>query len=795
MTYQNNNIFISSKGKISANINKQLTNVKNTLPEILFITSYPPRECGIATYSQDLMKALSRQFNNSFHLTICAVECNSERLYYNQDVKYILNTDYPDAFITLAKLINEDPQIGVVVIQHEFGFFKKSESDFICFLSSLRKPFVIVFHTVLPNPHTALKQSIKTLATLSSAVIVMTQHSAQILQSNYEIVADKITVIPHGTHLVAHADKNELKKKYHLTGKKVLSTFGLLSSGKSIETTLHALPFIIQKHPNTQFLIIGKTHPSVLANEGEQYRNMLEQKIETLQLQNHVRFIPYFLALPDLLEYLQLTDIYLFASKDPNQAVSGTFSYAISCGCPVISTPIPHAIEVLGKDTGLIIDFENSQQLQEAVNRLLDNEELRKNTSSNSLQRMASTSWENAAIAHALLFEKVSKVPVVLTYQMPPIHLTHLKKMTTDFGIIQFSKINQPDLDSGYTLDDNARALIAMCQYYQQTKDEAVIKYIYTYINFIKKCLQPQGYFLNYLNEEKTFTEQNQSANLADSNGRAIWALGYIISLGNLLPNKIIAEAEFIIQAAMLNINHIHSTRAMAFIIKGLYYRNLLHDSDDNKALIVHLANRLVQMYKHEADRDWKWFESYLTYANSVLPEALLCAWQATGEIVFKEIAKASFDFLLSKIFIGTKIQVISNKSWLHKGKDFVQVTGFGEQPIDVAYSILALGRFYEVYQEESYLLKMETAFSWFLGNNALHQIIYNPCTGGCYDGLEEKNVNLNQGAESTVSYLMARIYMETFFAYEKNPTRFVTVKQSNNKQLEKQQQLTATPV
>lgn len=764
MTYQQENTLINSRGTISSGNGTHAATVKNMIPEILFITSYPPKECGIATYSQDLLKAVNSKFSNSFQLTICAIESNSEQMDYGEDVKYILNTAYPNAFLTLAKRINEDPQISVVVIQHEFGFFRYCEPEFLHFLSTLLKPFLIVFHTVLPKPGSNLKQCVETIASLAHSVVVMTQHSAQILQNDYLIAPEKITVIPHGTHLVSHSDQKILKKKYQLTGKKILSTFGLLSSGKSIETTLHALPSIIEHHPDVQFLIIGKTHPTILAKEGEKYRTMLQQKIEELQLQDHVRFVPYFLALPDLLEYLQLTDIYLFTSRDPNQAVSGTFSYAISCGCPVISTPIPHAIEVLGTDAGIIVDFENPQQLSEAVIRLLDDEELRKNTSSNGLRRMASTAWENAAIAHAFLFEKVSKEPVVLTYQMPDIHLTHLKKMTTDFGIIQFSKINQPDLDSGYTLDDNARALIAMCQYYQLTKDEAVVKYIHIYVSFIKQCLQPQGYFLNYLNEEKIFTDQNHSTNLADSNGRAIWALGYVISLGNLLPAKIIEGAEFIIQAAILNINHIHSTRAMAFIIKGLYYRNLSNDSIDNKALIVHLANRLVQMYRHEADREWKWFESYLTYANSVLPEALLCAWQATGETIFKEIAKSSFDFLLSKIFNGNKIQVISNKSWLHKGKEAVQVTVGGEQPIDVAYTILALGRFYEVFQEEGYLNKMETAFSWFLGSNHLHQIMYNPCTGGCYDGLEEKNVNLNQGAESTVSYLMARLTMETFF-------------------------------
>src|SRR5436190_17599041 len=489
----------------------------------------------------------------------------------------------------------------------------------------------------------------------------MTHISEGILVTDYEIPGEKIAVIPHGTHLVLHADKELLKSKYKLTGKKVLSTFGLLGPGKSIETTLEALPAIIKKNPDVVFLVIGKTHPTIIKHDGEKYRLMLEAKVSALHLQQHVHFINDYLPLPELLEYLQLTDIYLFTSRDPNQAVSGTFSYAISCGCPVISTPIPHAREVLKDDAGITIDFQNSIQLTEAVNRLFEDEQLRKNISSNGLHRMASTAWENAAVAYALLFEQISESLISLRYNMPAINLDHIKKLTTDVGMIQFSKINQPDIGSGYTLDDNARALVAMCQHFEITGDKETIKYIYTYFNFIKHCLQPDGSFLNYVNEQKKFTEQNNEANLADSNGRAIWALGYLISMSSLLPEGLTINAVSTMQKALLKVNKIHSTRAMAFSIKGLYYRNTNNKSIRGLSLIRQLANRLVQMYRHEATEEWQWFESYLTYANSILPEALLCAWLATGDFIYKEVAKSSFDFLLSKTFKEATIKVISN--------------------------------------------------------------------------------------------------------------------------------------
>ena len=752
----------SDKHKKSVAENRMKAGNKHRkLPEILFITSYPPRECGIATYSQDLIKALNNKFNESFVIKICSLENENETHTYGDEINYILDTDCVQDFVNLAKEINENDAIRIVLIQHEFGFFKKNEVEFKKFTEAVTKPIAIVFHTVLPNPNALLQQQVQDIIRNVENVIVMTNSSEKILAEDYGISHDKITLIPHGTHLVQHADKNILKEKYNLSGRKVLSTFGLLSSGKSIETTLDALPIIIKEHPEVLFLIIGKTHPSVAKLEGENYRRMLEDKVKTLHLENHVQFINHFLLLNDLLDYLQLTDVYLFTSKDPNQAVSGTFSYAMSCGCPIISTPIPHAQEFLKNNAGISIDFGNSKQLAQAVNNLLSNEEMRKRISSNGLHKMASSAWENAALSHAALFGKMGKNPISLHYSIPEINLGHIKNMTTAFGMIQFSIINKPDIDSGYTLDDNARALIAMCQHYELTKEQSDIKYITTYFNFIKFCLQPEGYFLNYVDEEKKFTKQNYATNLADSNGRAIWALGYLISLDKQLPASLLNDANITIQIALSNVNKIHSTRAMAFVIKGVYYRNLKHKSAEDMLLMKHFANRLVQMYKHESEEEWQWFESYLTYANSILPEAMLCAWLATGDVTYKEIAKSSFDFLLSKIFIENNIKVISNKGWSQKGEETQQRPIGGEQPIDVAYTILALSKFHDVFSNEGYNNKMEKSFNWFLGTNHLNQIIYNPCTGGCYDGLENDYVNLNQGAESTVSYLMARLTLE----------------------------------
>jgi len=754
-----NKIIVDKAFLLRMNIVESKKSGGKELPQILFVTSFPPRECGIATYSQDLIKALNDKFENSFKIKICALENDTEMHKYPKDVKYILNTQHSQAFNSLSNIINLDSRAKIIVLQHEFGFYADCKEQFVDFLKNIKKTKVTVFHTVLPNADEAFKAHVKDIAHYSDSLIVMTQKSADILVDEYDIPAGKISVIAHGTHLVPHAEKEVLKEKYGLGNRKILSTFGLLSSGKSIETTLDALPDIVKTKPDILFLIIGKTHPGIVKQEGEKYREFLEDKVKMLHLEANVKFINKYVALEELLEYLQLTDIYLFTSKDPNQAVSGTFSYAASCGCAIVSTPIPHAKEFLSGDSGIIFDFQDSKQLGEAINKLLFDVTLRNTIKLNALHKIVPTVWENSAVAHALLFEKLSDDAITLHHKKPELNFGHIKKLTTDFGMIQFSKINKPDRESGYTLDDNARALIAFCQHYELTNDKNDLHYIDLYLNFIDFCQQADGTFLNYVDYKKVFSDDNLNCNLEDSNGRAIWALGYLLSIARKLPEAIILRAESIIEKAMPNIENIYSTRAMSFIIKGLYYYNVENDSKAVRMLIKKLADRLTQMYLHEASNDWQWFESYLTYANSILPEALLLAYKETKEQTYKEVAKNTFDFLLSQTFDNNmEIKVISNQSWLQKGG---KQASFGEQPIDVAYTILALDNFYDVFKDDSYKTKMKMAFEWFLGRNHLNQIIYNPRTGGCYDGLEESSVNLNQGAESTVSYMMARLAME----------------------------------
>ena len=733
--------------------------------KLVFVTTYPPRECGIATFTTDLIHAIRGQMDDSIEIEVCALEDGRQGFDYPEEVKYVIDTNRPAQYAEVVEKINDDHQVKAVMIEHEYGLFAGEYGDYIFnLLDLLEKPFIVTFHTVLPAPDEKRLRIVKLIAAKASHILVMTNNSRKLLISDYQLPKDKIVVIPHGTHLVLWRHKEKAKERFGFGHRPVLATFGLLGRNKSLETALDALPEIISQFPDVLYLILGKTHPGLVKHEGEAYRNFLEEKVKQLGIERNVQFVNRFLELDELLDYLSITDIYLFTSKDPNQAVSGTFIYAMSSACPIISTPIPHAKELLTEGTGILVDFEQPDQIAKAAIRLLKDDHLREQMGRNAFHKTRFTIWENVANSTMELFRPFIEHSN-FRYRIPTISLKHVEHMTTKRGILQFSDIDIADINSGYTLDDNARALIVLTKHYDLTGEASDMKLIKIYLDFIAYCQKTNGSFINYVNYDGSIDIRNNAENLDDANGRAIWALGYFLSVD--VPNKKLnVQAEQCLQKAFSDIQDITSPRSMAFIIEGLYFYNLKKEDPEIVNLIKVFTERLIENFNKVADKKWHWFEEYLTYANALLPEAMLYAWKATGNISYHIIAKATFDFLLSKIFRNGQIKVISNDGWYHKNKKNKE--GYGEQPIDVANTVAALDLFYSELGEHQYHNKLNIAFDWFLGLNRLNQIIYNPATGGCYDGLEKEGVNLNQGAESTLSYLLARLTIEKYYRHKK---------------------------
>jgi len=727
--------------------------------QVLFLSSYPPRECGIATYSKDLINAVSSKFSPTFDVKVCALENNYSSLDYPSKVISTLNTRVRGDYLQMAGEINTDESIKMVFIQHEFGLFGGNYGNYLFdFLFALRKPVSVTFHSVLPQPDAELLRAVQTIAKLVDSIVVLTKKSADILSKTYGIDSRKICTIPHGTHLTEWKKKEGIKEEYGLTGKSVLSTFGLLSPNKSIETAIEAIPAIRQKVPDVLYLVLGKTHPGVVQNEGEKYRNYLKQRVADLQLDNHVKFVNKFLDLDDLLNYLRATDLYLFTSKDPYQAVSGTFAYAMSCGCPIISTPIPHALEMLENGGGCLVDFNNPTQLAgTAIDLLMDRDRLA-TLSHMGFQQSRASAWDNVAVSHARLFANHISDEKTLQYNYPEITLKHIYELTDSKGIIQFSSICEPDINSGYTLDDNARALIALCMYYSYSPKKKNRDLLGTYLRFIKHCQLKNGSFLNYVDKNGNHSEKNYYVNLEDSNGRAIWALGAVVANENSLPENYVKLAEEILLKCLPWTLDVRSPRAIAFVIKGLYNYNQVRQNLEISEIIDRLAKQLTAHYQDVRTRDWNWFETHLTYANAVMPEAMMRAYAETGNPDYRLVAEESIAFLISRITHRGIFRFVSNRGWLHKGKES-QI--FGEQPIEAAYTIFALEFFWRTTRDDYFQRLAFKAFDWFLGRNQLGQSLYNPVTGGCHDGLEEHEVNLNQGAESTLCYVMARLTMD----------------------------------
>jgi len=478
-----------------------LTEISMAKPtKILFLGTYPPRRCGIATFTYDLAQAFNSVFVPAIKAVVAAMNFNALKKpkYASSQVILEIDQDRIDDYKMAAQKINADPYIKLVCIQHEFGIFGGVFGAHLKhFLDELRKPVVMTLHTVLPNPEQAMDESLRPLLGRVSYLVVMSQNSKEILISQYGINPRKIFVIDHGIHLVEFESSERFKKGLGLENREVISTFGLLNSGKGIEYVLDVIPELIQKFPDLLYLVIGATHPLVLKNEGEKYRNFLLDKVYKLKIQKHVHFYNRYLETDHLLKLLQATDIYIAPSINVNQAVSGTLSYAMGTGRPVISSPFAQAKEDVG-NAGFLVDSRDKDSLRRIIERLLSNPRLREVMGRKAYFNTRHMVWHNVALSYLKVFMKCAPSLSVDNRHLPKLNLKHLRKLTDNFGIFQFADLSRKNPDFGYTLDDNARALIIAAKYYSAgIKKKSTVRLLNIYLSFIENSLKRDG-FLNY---------------------------------------------------------------------------------------------------------------------------------------------------------------------------------------------------------------------------------------------------------------------------------------------------------
>ena len=721
---------------------------------VAFVSTYPPRECGIATFTEDLTNAIQKRTDKNIKNILIALNNNGVNIYnYSKIVKYqISDTDVCD-YINAANFINNNKKIKLVCIQHEFGIFGGSCGDYLlAFLELISKPVIITFHSVIPNPNKNLKKVVVAITNRVEEIVVMNKKAVSILRNRYG-VKKTITVIPHGIPIVNMESQEKEKENLGLQGRFVLSSFGMMSKGKGYEYVIDAVAKLVKKYPNLIYLIVGETHPIVRKRDGESYRNFLENKINKLRLKNHVKFYNKYLSLDELIRFLKASDLYISSSQDPNQITSGTLSYAIGAGRVVISTPFLHALDSLTPRIGVLAKFKDSASFEKNISYLISNPDVIKEMEKNAYYATRKMTWPNVASAYIQLFKKYIPELISEDKLLPEINISHLEKLTDDFGVIQFAKQGNPDISSGYTLDDNARALVASTMLYKIKKEFKQLSLIKVYLNFIKYVLSDDGLFYNYVDKDRKIDTTSWSE---DAHGRAIWALGYLIG-SDSMPPDLRDEAEKLLIAGLDKIENTQHLRSAAFAISGLYFYNQKINDKSITKKIVDLAEKIVASYKKNSQENWRWFEEGLTYANSKIPESLLYTYKATNDAKFLSIALESLDFLIKNTLFEGKMIPIGERGWYEKGGERAM---FDQQPVDVSYTVQTLILAYKITSQEKFRNMTLNTFQWFLGKNTLGQVVYNEVTGGCHDGLGHDAINLNQGAESTISYLLARLSM-----------------------------------
>ncbi len=720
--------------------------------KICFLGNFPPKECGIATFTQNLVSNMNRRFNPQVTSRVIALNEDTQIYNYDNRVIFQINKDDINDYINTARRINHNKNVKLICIQHEFGIFGGEHGNhLIPFLELIEKPIVVTFHCVLPDPDIAKKRIVQFICNKASAIIVMADKAINILNTKYGVDKNKIHLIYHGIPTVSFQKNDAFKRKLKLTGKTLLLSFGLLSRGKGIEYIIRALPKIVKKFPNLLYLVIGETHPQVREEEGEEYRNELKKEVEKLGLKKHVKFYNKYLTPKEITDYILASDIYLCANLERNQIVSGTLSYAMGCGRACISSPIVYAKEVLNNERGIVVNStKNPEEYATAIDTLLSNPELKSKIERNAYSFSRIMTWPNVASRYLNIFNKVVKLRKEMTEKYPYIKLNHLINLTDDYGIVQFAKHSIPDKTSGYTLDDNARALITTVLHNNLFNSQNSLKLAKIYLRFLENSQEENGNFKN--NHEN----ENIDIYSEDSFGRAIWALGFTINKTN--NPELREKAKILFDKAYDLIEGVSSPRAKAFLLIGLSYYYKQHFDSKILSKIRKIADSLVELYEKQSSDNWTWFEPYLTYSNAKLPEALFLTYEITQNKRYLEVAEKTLKFLSELLIDDEQLSLIGHNGWFNRGGERAF---FDQQPIDASAMVYVYLTAYLVTKKREYYDNAVLSFNWFLGKNHIKQMIYNAVTGGCFDGLNHNSVNLNQGAESTIAYLMSRLYLE----------------------------------
>ena len=739
--------------------------------KIAVIGNYLPRQCGIATFTTDLCDSLAGRLNKSVEcLTVVAMDDIEKGYSYPDRVGFQVRANVQSDYIHAAEFLNVY-KFDAAILQHEFGIFGGEDGAHIFHLiKNLRMPVIATLHTVLKKPSDGQRAVIKELAKYTDALIVMAHKARMLLNDSYGIEDSKIIFIPHGMPDVpfAKSGSGSFSTQLGMSGRKIILTFGLLGPGKGIEVMLNAMPGIIERHPDVVYIVLGETHPHIIKDTGDSYRQRLYQLVSRLGLDDHVLFHNRFVDLETLTQYLTSADLYVSPYLREEQIVSGTLSYAVGMGTAVISTPYWHARELLAEGRGCLVPFNDPVVLAEKINHLLDHEEERNEIRKKCYQFGRSMVWNAVGSKYLnLVGEILERTTDRLIPQyterpdarilggLPEINLQHMRIMTDGTGILQHAKYSIPDRTHGYCVDDNARALIVAAMYYSLRKDKDVIPLIQTYLSFLDYSFNPEnGRFRNFMSYDRQWLEETGSD---DSHGRSIWGLGVAIKYAPHDSIRNMAVRLFL--DGLTAVENFQFPRSLAFVIIGLHaYMEVFGGDTTARRLRTLLAEKLFGLFQKGSGADWLWCEDTLTYANAKLPHALILAGQWIPSPEMFKMGIDSLTWLLEKQKAPEgHLSVIGNLNW--HSRDGI-TSNFDQQPIEAMCLIGACAEAFRSTGEMKWIDQGNRCLGWFLGSNDLNEQIYDFKTGGCCDGLQPAGVNANQGAESTLSWLISLLSM-----------------------------------
>jgi glycosyltransferase involved in cell wall biosynthesis len=732
--------------------------------KIAFIGTYPPKQCGIGTFTHNLLKAIVQNTEHRIVTDMAMVIAinDKDRLYdYPNEVKFTVERNQQSDYINAANYINFS-DADVCVLEHEFGIFGGDDGVFILpMIHRLEVPLIVTFHTVLRDPSYTQRSIVEEIGKKAARIVVMSKRAVNFLADIYKIPNEKIVLIEHGVPEFDLILKKNAKEKFGLENRKVLLTFGLLSRNKGIETVIHALPGVINKHPDILYIILGATHPNVVKQYGEEYRFYLHRLVKNYGIEKNVYFNNEFVTEQVLFEYLTASDIYITPYLSETQITSGTLSYAIGTGCAVVSTPYWHAQELLDNNRGKLFSFKNSDELSDILNELLTNEEKLETLRVNAFEYGKKLRWPKIGKQYLYLAEyvcdnwekapKLSRQAIELSL-LPPFDIAHIKRLTDDTGIVQHAKYGIPNLKEGYCVDDNARALLMTVMAWRQNHNHETVNLMPVYLSFIHYMQRENGNFRNFLSFSRQFLDEYGSE---DTFGRTIWALGYLIRFA---PNDAFKQlGREIFFKSVPYFNTIGSIRGAANTIIGIsYYIKDVQNDEGMLRIMDALSNKIIGAYNTSKTDGWHWFENDITYDNGILPLSLFCVYEINGNKEALDIAKESLTFLESLTLKHGYFVPVGNKGWFRKGESCPPE--FDQQSIDIMAMILAYYQAFQVTKCKDYIEKLFSCYLWFLGENSLRLPLFDHETKGCCDGLGEKGLNRNQGAESTLAYWISHL-------------------------------------